>query len=950
MNDVGLAATLDALFVAQARRTPDRVALVCGGLSVSFDILEQRSNAVARALSARGIGCGAIVAIRYARSTDWIVALLGVLRSGATALPLPPDYPPARTRAILGGAKVAAVLAGENAEEIVAPVLDVKEVAAEHTGGPLAPPPPPDPDRPALVLCSSGSTGTPKMIVRSHRSFMHRLRWTWYQHPFEPGEHGCHKAPTTTTHGVYELFEPLLAGAPVVVLDDTEVRDLERFWLAVRAHSVSRMLLVPSAMRASLALPGFVPPPLKVLVLMGEHLPAPLARRVIDAFPPTTRVYSIYGSTEASSVLVCDVRHELRGEEELPLGVPISSEIGAHVLGPDLRPTPPAAVGRLYIEGPALFSGYLGQPDLTARVLLRAPDTGALLYDTRDDVRRIGADRIMFVGRADDTVKIRGFRVELTEVERALYDCPGVTQAAVVVDDEEPDAKLIGFYTPRAVSPQTVFRALKERLAPQMLPSAVVGLDAFPVTDRAKLDRRRLLAEYRAGAPIDLALTETQRRIAQVWESTLAHRRFASQQSFFEVGGTSLTAAVLVHKLREEFGLSGSQLPQNFPYQHPTITAMARALENPACVADANQDDYLVTLRAGRERGWPTLFLIASAGGTVGAYRKLVAALRYGGDIVGVRDPFLTGAREPTEGFDAWVDRYLRALRRREPNGPYLICAYSSAGAFGLELAQRLREGGAEVALLALIDPLGIEGDRPWRFGRWVWSAAAGRPRLAAAVRVLGWLRQGAAPALRLLARRRPQAPVVMDRADFEAFAQRVRCARGHAFALAALLELNSGLPVDLSDAAVPLEPSDAALRALQARVGTLMPEFDAEAIERLAIQYELQAQMHRAYRLRPCEAPVVLAEPVSPYAGLLQLQLQPLLPRLRALRLPLGAPDARTDAITCRFGPLAAHFRSMRDATFIAGLAEALDQFLLAALRGQRAAAGSPERATSAA
>src|SRR5262245_3856134 len=316
----------------QAGRTPLAAALHSHDESITFADLDAASSRVAGALVARSIAAGAMVGLHVERSIPYFVALLGILKAGAAVVPLPPSYPEQRLRDILDFAGLDAVVDSvrtplpRGAADRVLRIEDLEQEMAAAV--PVAAP---DPARPAFVLCSSGSTGQPKMIVRSHESFFHRLQWTWRNHPYEPGEACCQKSHMTTTHAIYELFEPLLAGVPVHVIPDETVRHLEQFWDSIRAAGVSRLLLVPSFLQASLDMPGFAPPPIRVLVLMGEYVPARLAGRVISAFDAGANLYSIYGSTEASSTLVCDLRQAYREGEELPLGKPIDDAIRALV-------------------------------------------------------------------------------------------------------------------------------------------------------------------------------------------------------------------------------------------------------------------------------------------------------------------------------------------------------------------------------------------------------------------------------------------------------------------------------------------------------------------------------------------------------------------------------------------------------------------------------------------
>lgn len=950
MTELDLQRPLECLFVEQAQRTPDQIALIEGTRSITYAQLDSRSARAAAALRRRGIGGGSVVGLHMDRSVDWVTSVLAILRTHAAVMPLPPSYPSARLRALLAQAGAQAVVHNRatpldaafgqqclDLDELRDEPVDLSVLEREDDLG--------DAERAAFILCSSGSTGLPKMIVRSHRSFFHRLGWTWTQQPYLPGEVGCHKAHTTTTHSLYELLEPLLRGVPVVIVPDDQVRDLEQFWSIVKSRSITRLLIVPSAMKASLDMPGFMAPPLRVVVLMGEQLQSGLAQRIVAEFPSETRLYSIYGSTEASSTLVCDLREFTRPGQELPLGRPITNEVGVHVLDANLAPVEPGQPGRLHISGSPLFTGYFKNPDLTSSVIVGHPGSAERLYDTRDDVRRTQDGNLIFVGRVDDTVKIRGFRVELAEVERAIEAHPQVTQAAVVVTGSDTaGAGLVGFFTPRNVAVEGIYHVLRDRLPSYMIPSSMVGLDAFPLTERSKLDRKRLLLEHLPKLPDELderGVSDLEKRVAAEWQRTLGHRRFDLRSSFFEVGGTSLTTLVLVHGLRVEFGLDREHLPGHFAYRFPTIESMARHLggaDEPDPVAGGSGASVLVTLRRATDTSKSPLYFVASAGGTVGAYQKVATSLRFGGEIIGVRDPYVDGDRDPTEGFKRWVGRYVEAIRNHHPSGPYNLAAYSSAGVFGYEIARQLRAQGAEVGLLTLIDPLDIGGCSRRNFGWWASRATYSKPWLRHLIRLAAWTRRPLASCLRARAIRRSDQTTAPSTDTQDQLREETIRARGRLMALAALMELNTGLPLDLSDSEIPAEPPESVLQALQDRVARIMPGVDAQTIERIAIQYPLQTRAQREYVLKPCDAPVLLVEPMTPYAGLLEYQLRPYVGRLRAIRLELGPADPRVSSIIARFGSLAPHYLSMRDDKFATSLARELDLALDGAAAAGRA------------
>lgn len=928
---------LHTQFEAQARRTPAAIALHQGDRSISFAELEELSARVAAGLRALGIGQRSTVGLHVERSIEWVIGTLGILRTQAALMPLPPSYPTQRLQDILSDAALDGVV--DAAGSRLPRSFGVRTAGLEDllsSRDPLPEPGPHDPDQTAFVLCSSGSTGRPKMIARSHRSFFHRLQWTWEQHPYEAGEIGCQKAHATTTHGIYELFEPLLRGVPVLLIPDDEVRDLESFWETIRARDVTRLLIVPSMLQASLDMPGFVAPPLKIVVLMGEYVPPGLAGRALAAFAPSTHLYSIYGSTEASSTLVCDLRRDLRAGEELPLGTPISAEVRARVLGPDLAPIEAGESGRLYIAGPALFSGYFRHPELTAGVLVEAPVSGEKLYDTHDEVRQMPDGSIRFIGRTDDMVKVRGFRVDLQEVERTLLLHPGVRQAAVVVDDTPPaGASLVAFHAPADVDPDALYRTLRDRLPDYMVPSALIGLDAFPLSVRGKLDRARLLQEHRssrpAAAPGRLP-TDTERRVMQAWSAVLGHGRFALDSSYFEVGGTSLTAFALAHRLREAFSLRREQLPEQSIYRSPTVETLAGCIDGilgGAPEPAASSTPLLVTLKQGSDPGREPLFLIASAGGTLGAYEKLARALTTPREIIGVRDPFLWGERDPSESFDRWVGRYLSAIRERQPHGPYYIGAYSSAGAFGYEIARLLREAGEEVALLVLIDPLALDRGSKWRYGWWALRATYAHPVFRRLVRTAGRIRR---PVIRMaLASGRHAVPAARQTWSDQGrkMAENARRDRTHLLTVSTLLELNTGLPFALTESDFAGLDPDQYLGVLLARASRLMPDVDPAMLSRIVSQYPLQVRAQHAYQLRPYDGPVFLVEPRTRYAGLLVELLRPYLQNLLAFTIEISRPSRRNAEISARFGALEAHYRGMRDNRFVEGLSVLIEPAL---------------------
>jgi non-ribosomal peptide synthetase component E (peptide arylation enzyme) len=746
----------------------------------------------------------------------------------------------------------------------------------------------------------------------------------------------CQKAHMITTHAIYELFEPLLRGIPVCIISDQEAKTLEAFWDTIKRRAISRLLIVPSVLQASLDMPEFSAPDLKVLILMGEYVHPVLARRTIAAFAQTTRIYSIYGSTEASSTLLCNVREWRDQGDELPLGEPISPDVRAYVLDDRLEPVDAGSKGMLYIAGTALFTEYFRDPALTEAAFVTL-GSGERLYRTNDQVRRTSDGALQYLGRTDHVVKVRGFRVDLQEVEKVMARHPNVSHCAVIAtDDRDGDAMLVAFVSPAAVPAAEVYRVLREQLPDYMVPSRVIGMDALPLTSSGKIDRRKLAESSKtsiAPAPSLSARprSPTERTLADVWKEVLGHDAFDVDSNFFEVGGSSLKTFAVMSRVARALGLEGQRLPGNAIYQLPTIEGLASYIDSVRegrAQPMATDDSVLVTLKSGRDAGAAPLFVISSAGGTLGAYEKLIRALMTTREVIGVRDPFLWGKRDPTLGFQSWASLYVGAIRERQPKGPYYVVAYSSAGAFGYEIARRLRRTGEDVALLALIDPLAIDSSDKRRFGHWAFNARFMRPQLAPVARLGAWLNQ-------ILKRRKnDEATFANDfaftREQFLELEAHLRADQKHILQLSALLELNTGLPIALTPTELAkLEPSRY-FDALLVKMDALAPDVDKEMLGRLVVQYQLQVRSQHQYRLQWFDGTLVLFDPAGPYHGLLASLFRPYANRLVVHRPALGPPTDRVRELGNRFSnSVRSHFLSMRDDAYVQTVARELEKLL---------------------
>jgi amino acid adenylation domain-containing protein len=589
-NDTERAASPDGLLhgliAAQAARTPDAVALVFGDESLTYRELDARANRLARHLVRLGAGPEARVGVCLPRGPDMGVALLAVLKAGAAYLPLDPAYPAARLAYMLedAGAPLLVTessLRGLLAEDGVRTVLvdgDADAIAAEDDEAPRSSV---VPENAAYVIYTSGSTGRPKGVVVTHANAA----------DFFVGMDEVVGGPVPGTWlavtrigfdiHVVELLWTLARGFRVVVHPDLEQAGAEGTLAdAVRRYGVTHLQCTPSLAAMIVAESGVEAlSGLERVFLGGEALPAGLAAQVHAVL--RGGLVNMYGPTETT---VWSATHAVRGGEAVvPIGRPMANT-RVYVLDPALRPQPVGVPGELYVAGPGVTRGYLGRPGLTADRFLPDPfgvEPGARLYRTGDRVRWRPDGTLEFLGRLDEQVKVRGFRIEPGEIEARLAEHPAVREAAVLVREDAPgDRRLVAYVVGDAAAGADVLRAhLSERLPEYMVPSAFMALQALPLTPNGKLDRKALpapdfgSAQGRYVAP----RTPVEEVLAESWAEVLRLERVGVTESFFELGGHSLLATRVVSRVRELFGV---ELPLRALFESPTVAQLSKAVED----------------------------------------------------------------------------------------------------------------------------------------------------------------------------------------------------------------------------------------------------------------------------------------------------------------------------------------------------------------------------------
>ncbi|MEU1588450.1 amino acid adenylation domain-containing protein, partial [Micromonospora sp. NPDC005710] len=519
--------TVVSLFARQVAATPDAVAVVFEGESVSYRELDVRAGAVARYLRSVGVGPESVVGVRMDRGLDLVVALVGVLKAGAAYLPIDPEYPQQRVDVLVADAGAVVVL--DSVTGLDGPEALPVEVSSDGA---------------AYVLFTSGSTGRPKGVVVSHAGVVNRLRWMQDRFGLLVGERVVQKTPFTFDVSVWEFFWPLIVGATVVVARPGGHRDPTYLAELIREENVSTAHFVPSMLEA------FVPVAaactgLSRVVCSGEALPA-TTRDSLLAVLPDTELHNLYGPTEAS-VDVTATR--------CAVGVPVTigspvANTRTYVLDGGLQPVPMGAAGELYLAGVQLARGYAGRAELTAERFVANPfEPGERMYRTGDLVRWTSGGELDYLGRTDDQVKIRGFRIELGEVQAAVVAHPDVTQAAVVVRGDRLVAYVVGG------DGAGVREFVGQRLPQYMIPAAVVALDALPLTSSGKLDRRALPDPQIDTGAGRAPANAREEMLCAIFADVLGVDHVGVEDDFFALGGHSLLAVRLVNRVRVELNV-----------------------------------------------------------------------------------------------------------------------------------------------------------------------------------------------------------------------------------------------------------------------------------------------------------------------------------------------------------------------------------------------------------
>ena len=700
------------LFEAQVKRGPACPALVFRGRELTYAELNARSNQLAHYLRSIGAENGTLVGLYMERSFEMVVALLAILKSGAAYVPYDPELPPSRLKTMIEDSGPVCVITQRDLYRQLAGYA-TRTIVVDSGSNAIADQPDSNPRIPIApadaiyAIYTSGSTGVPKAAINTHEAVSNRILWMQDQYPLASSDRVLQKTPYSFDVSVWEFFWPIISGATLVIAEPGGHRDAGYLTNLIRAERITTIHFVPSMLRefldaANLDRCGS----LRRVFSSGETLPSELR----DKFYRRLRaeLHNLYGPTEAA----VDVTYWDCGNQSpcttVPIGRPISN-VKTYILDRHLTPVPAGVAGELYIGGIAVARGYLNRPELSAERFIPDPfstDPHARLYRTGDRARFLADGNIEYLGRLDNQVKLRGFRIEPGDIEATLLKSEQVRGAAVLLRNaDNVGQQLVAYLVPNESELDVpALRAfLKGRLPQYMIPSAFVAVDSLPKTASGKLDRMALPAPeigLHARREFVAPADEIEERLANIWQDLLGVYPVSVTDNYFDLGGHSLLALQLFSAIKFCLHLD---LPLATLFYAPTIRTMAGIIRDSGIEAASP----VVPIQPNGTK--PAIYCIGALNGEVILFRRLATELGQDQPIYGLQ-PFSLVDRLST--VETLAASYIQELSRRGEHRPFCLLGYSFGGLVALEMARQLRAKGAEPALVALVDTTYLSGSK----------------------------------------------------------------------------------------------------------------------------------------------------------------------------------------------------------------------------------------------
>lgn len=693
----GVNKTLHLLFEEQAKLTPSGIALIYGDQSMSYAMLNQYANQLARHLIEEGIENAENVALIAERSFEMIIGMLAILKAGGAYVPIDPDYPLERQAYIIQNSNSKIVLsdqkpfttAGTDRLKFIRLDRDLRNTYDSHdlnltkSSGDLA-----------YTIYTSGSTGRPKGVMIEHHSAVNLVEWV--NKKYNVNEKDCLLFITSMCFdlSVYDIFGMLASGGTVVIADKQELRDV----FTLKDLMVSRRITfwdsVPTTFNYLMDIieeaDGYQQHDLRLAFLSGDWIPVALPERIKKSFP-SVKVISLGGATEGTVWSnYYEVENVAKDQVSIPYGKPIHNN-AFYILNDRKELAPIGAAGELYIGGVGVARGYANDQEKTEAAFFKNPFATGKMYKTGDLGRFLPDGNMEFLGRKDHQVKIRGFRVELGEVENQLQKHPSVRAAVVVDKTDERKVKYLCAYVVAedGLNTQDLKLFLAKTLPDYMIPGVFVQIESIPLTANGKVDRKALPDKVREDNAADYfpASTPAEIKLEKIWKEVLGVPMISVTDSFFDLGGHSLMVVTLINKVNQEFGVN---LPLLKVFETPVFKTISEYIEYALGLNKVTEEQDVVLLNQPAER---KLFFFPPGVGYSLVYGELASRLKdiafYGFNFIEKEDP---------------IDQYISLITSYQPEGPYVLGGYSSGGNLAYHVAKAMTEKGMLVSDIIMLD------------------------------------------------------------------------------------------------------------------------------------------------------------------------------------------------------------------------------------------------------
>jgi amino acid adenylation domain-containing protein len=703
------------IFEAQVKRTPHQIAVVLGNEQLTFDQVNRRANQLAHLLRQKGVGPEVLVGIFMQRSLEMVIGVLAVLKAGGAYVPMDPCYPGERISFMLEDTRLSIVLTQQSLlkklpsqlAQVIHVDMEEKEIREEDSADLDCEV---EPENLAYVIYTSGSTGQPKGVAMPHRALTNLLGWQLREAQGSGALRTLQFASLSFDVSFQEIFSTWGSGGTLVMVTEEMRRDAPALLRFIVEQGIERCFF-PFVYLQHLALVfqsgGVVPQRLREVITAGEQLE--ITPQVANFFErlPECHLHNQYGPSESHVVTAYTLPRNVSDWKRLPpIGKPIDNT-QIYIVNRNGESVPIGDAGELCIGGASLARGYVNRADSTAEKFIPdrfSADGEGRLYRTGDLARYRADGEIEFLGRIDNQIKIRGFRVELGEIEITLLSHPQVREAVVVAQEETKGERKLIAYVVTSGEDKELGRELrtflKQRLPEYMVPARFVMLDALPLTPSGKINRRALPSPSNQRPPLAQAYVEPKTSIESqlkgMWEELLNIQPIGVRDCFFELGGDSLLATQLLLKIQEVFD---SAIPPSALIEEATIEYLARIISTPT---DGREYSSLVKMQPTGTK--PPIFFVHPLGGEVLGYRALARNLGDDQPFYGLRARGLDGQLEPYTDLPSMAAGYIAEILNVQRQGPFLLGGYSSGGIIAFEIAQQLQAQGHGVAFLAILD------------------------------------------------------------------------------------------------------------------------------------------------------------------------------------------------------------------------------------------------------